>query len=110
MAQLCRIQYDLRYPDFFGIIVCSVFHRNEMDGSYHPDRRIIIYRWVVVFVTHCIKVSVMKTKECPSCAMEVDASSKVCPICQYEFAETKTSYKWIAILLVISMILLLLNT
>ena len=27
----------------------------------------------------------MKTKECPSCAMEVDINSKVCPICKYQF-------------------------
>lgn len=49
----------------------------------------------------------MNTKECPSCAMEVDASSTICPICQYEFAETKTSYKWIAIILAVIMLLYL---
>ncbi|WP_436515723.1 hypothetical protein [Ekhidna sp. To15] len=49
----------------------------------------------------------MKTKECPSCAMEVDAKSKECPICQYEFAETQTGYKWIAVILVIVMLLYL---
>ena len=26
-----------------------------------------------------------KQKECPSCAMDVDATSEVCPICGYEF-------------------------
>ena len=30
-------------------------------------------------------VDLVKTKECPSCAMEVDSSSKICPICQFEF-------------------------
>lgn len=49
----------------------------------------------------------MKTKECPSCAMEVDAKSKVCPICEYEFAEIRTSYKWVAVLLIIVMLLYL---
>lgn len=41
----------------------------------------------------------MKTKECPSCAMDVESKSKECPICGYEFAEIKTSYRWLAILL-----------
>lgn len=26
-----------------------------------------------------------KQKECPSCAMDVDATSEICPICGYEF-------------------------
>ncbi|HCX22285.1 MAG TPA: hypothetical protein DHN29_10240 [Cytophagales bacterium] len=43
----------------------------------------------------------MKKKECPSCAMEVDAKSKECPICGYEFAEYSTGYKWVAILLIL---------
>ncbi|MEP1031981.1 zinc ribbon domain-containing protein [Ekhidna sp.] len=51
----------------------------------------------------------MKTKECPSCAMEVAVKSKVCPICQYEFSEISTGYKWIAILLIIVMLLYLLT-
>ena len=33
--------------------------------------------------------------------MEVDAGNKVCPICGYEFADTPTGYKWIAVLLVL---------
>ena len=49
----------------------------------------------------------MKTKECPSCAMEIEAKAKVCPICQYEFAETAIGYKWIAILLIIVFLLYL---
>jgi RNA polymerase subunit RPABC4/transcription elongation factor Spt4 len=48
----------------------------------------------------------MKTKECPSCAMEVKANSKVCPVCQYEFAESGTPMKWIALLLAIIIFLL----
>lgn len=42
----------------------------------------------------------MKKKECPSCAMEIDANAKVCPICQYEFAEYSSGMKWVAILLI----------
>lgn len=47
----------------------------------------------------------MKTKECPSCAMEVDAKSKECPICGYEFAEFGSGVKWVAILLIVIFIL-----
>jgi hypothetical protein len=40
-------------------------------------------------------------KECPSCAMEIDADSKVCPICSYEFAESHPSpRRWLAIMLI----------
>lgn len=41
----------------------------------------------------------MKTKECPSCAMAVDAKSKVCPICKYQFAKQSTGLKWAALAL-----------
>ncbi|WP_111393088.1 MULTISPECIES: zinc ribbon domain-containing protein [Algoriphagus] len=43
----------------------------------------------------------MKTKECPSCAMEVDANAKVCPICQFEFPKRSSWITWMAIFLVI---------
>lgn len=51
----------------------------------------------------------MKKKECPSCAMEIDATSKVCPICGYEFpgAGKNTALKWMAVLLVILFLLYL---
>lgn len=49
----------------------------------------------------------MKTKECPSCAMEVDAGSKTCPVCQYEFAEIRSNYKWIAVFLIVVLLLYL---
>ena len=49
----------------------------------------------------------MRTKECPSCAMEVERKSKDCPICGYEFAEIAPSYKWIAIILIAVFILYL---
>ncbi len=43
----------------------------------------------------------MKKTECPSCAMEIDSVSKVCPVCGYEFPEQPAGYKWIAWILVI---------
>ncbi|MEJ0057792.1 MAG: hypothetical protein WDN75_20375 [Bacteroidota bacterium] len=43
----------------------------------------------------------MKTKECPSCAMEIDASSRNCPICNYEFPRTAIGLKLVALLLVL---------
>lgn len=47
----------------------------------------------------------MRKKECPSCAMEIDANSKVCPICSYEFATYSSGLKWVAILLIVVIIL-----
>ena len=43
----------------------------------------------------------MKTKECPSCAMQIDANSRVCPICKYQFAEQPSRLKWTALVLAI---------
>lgn len=34
-----------------------------------------------------------RTRECPSCALEVDADADVCPYCGYEFPKQPTSYK-----------------
>jgi RNA polymerase subunit RPABC4/transcription elongation factor Spt4 len=42
----------------------------------------------------------MKKKECPSCAMDIDTDSTICPICGFEFPTSKPLYKWIAIALV----------
>lgn len=47
----------------------------------------------------------MKKKECPSCAMEVDAKSKECPVCSYEFTDFSPGYKWVAILLILMFLL-----
>jgi len=48
----------------------------------------------------------MKKIECPSCAMEVDADSKVCPICSYEFTTGHPSgRRWLAIVLVLAFLL-----
>jgi len=49
----------------------------------------------------------MKTKECPSCAMEVDKKSKICPICNYEFAGRTGGIKWLALFLVLLFLLYL---
>ena len=42
----------------------------------------------------------MQIKECPSCAMEIDNRSKICPVCGYEFAYSRSMAGWVAILLV----------
>ncbi len=43
----------------------------------------------------------MKKKECPSCAMNIPADSKECPICGYGFTNTNPYLKWVALLLAI---------
>ena len=48
-----------------------------------------------------------KKKECPACAMEIDKESTQCPICGYEFSQTKFGYQWIAILLILLILLFL---
>ena len=47
----------------------------------------------------------MKTKECPSCAMEIDAKSKACPICNYQFPEQSGGLKWVALAIAILFLL-----
>ena len=49
-----------------------------------------------------------KTKECPSCAMDINSKAKFCPICEYHFPKRNPVYQWIAILLAILMLLLML--
>lgn len=51
----------------------------------------------------------MKKKECPGCAVDVDADSDVCPICGYEFPKQSPWLKagvWILIALMLFWILL----
>lgn len=51
----------------------------------------------------------MEKKECPGCAMEVDASAEICPICGYEFPRRRTSVQiaaWIMIALMLAWFLL----
>lgn len=50
----------------------------------------------------------MKKKECPSCAMEIDARDTICPICSYEFPRRSKPLQWVAILLIIVFLLLIL--
>ncbi len=47
----------------------------------------------------------MKTKECPSCAMEVDVKSKSCPICEYEFTSNSWRVRLVSLLLICILIL-----
>jgi ribosomal protein S27E len=46
----------------------------------------------------------MKKIECPSCAMEIAENSAQCPICGYEFAQSRGGsgwVKWVAVLLLL---------
>jgi RNA polymerase subunit RPABC4/transcription elongation factor Spt4 len=49
----------------------------------------------------------MKKKECPSCAMEVDAKATICPVCRYEFPVQNKIYLLVAIILLIVAVLYL---
>jgi RNA polymerase subunit RPABC4/transcription elongation factor Spt4 len=52
----------------------------------------------------------MKKKECPSCAMDVDARADQCPICGYEFTDKRNpNLKWVAIILAILFLLMALR-
>lgn len=42
----------------------------------------------------------MKTRECPSCAMEISNNKKECPICGYEFPSNPFWVKALALLLI----------
>jgi hypothetical protein len=43
----------------------------------------------------------MKKKECPACAMNIDETSSVCPVCGYEFPSKQRGLKTLAIALVL---------
>ena len=47
----------------------------------------------------------MKKKECPSCAMQIDADSKQCPVCNYEFPPSNRGLKWVALALALLFLL-----
>lgn len=49
-----------------------------------------------------------ETKECPSCALEVDASEEVCPYCSYEFPRQNPRLKYYVLLFVVLMTIWLL--
>lgn len=46
----------------------------------------------------------MEEKECPSCALQVDASADVCPYCDYEFPQRSTGVKTMAWLFALLML------
>jgi RNA polymerase subunit RPABC4/transcription elongation factor Spt4 len=47
-------------------------------------------------------IQLMKKKECPSCAMDIDENSRQCPICGYEFVQTNSGWiKWVALVLLL---------
>jgi len=48
----------------------------------------------------------MSKKECPSCAMKVDAKAEVCPVCAYEFPSSVKSSPLVAIILLLIFVLL----
>jgi uncharacterized protein (UPF0212 family) len=50
-------------------------------------------------------VAILKKKECPSCAMNIEAGSRECPICGYAFMEATPWIKYMAIFLLIVFLL-----
>jgi hypothetical protein len=51
----------------------------------------------------------MRKKECPSCAMEIDADVNECPVCGYEFPSSARGLKWAAIALAVLALLYFLS-
>lgn len=47
------------------------------------------------------------TRECPSCAIEIDDDADMCPYCGYDLPRQRTSVKWVALLMIILAILYL---
>lgn len=41
----------------------------------------------------------MKERECPSCAMTIDAEADVCPYCGYDLPKEKSSVKVVAVVM-----------
>jgi RNA polymerase subunit RPABC4/transcription elongation factor Spt4 len=82
-------------------------------GLAYPKRKPVTVR-IRTFNTFAVEFSgksaslLMQKKECPSCAMEIDQKSKVCPVCGYEFTDHRNSgLKWVALLLAILFLLYL---
>ncbi|GIV58604.1 MAG: zinc ribbon domain-containing protein [Bacteroidetes bacterium] len=42
-----------------------------------------------------------KQRECPSCALDVDAAAEVCPYCGYEFPVQKRGVTWAAVAMIL---------
>lgn len=51
----------------------------------------------------------MSKKECPSCAVEIDKTEDICPICGYEFPKQTSTLKWVACFMLILFIGILLK-
>ncbi|MCA6363534.1 MAG: hypothetical protein IM638_10885 [Bacteroidetes bacterium] len=49
----------------------------------------------------------MKTKECPSCAMEIPKNAEECPVCNFEFPVQPKSHTWIIWIVLIAFVLML---
>lgn len=49
-----------------------------------------------------------KTKECPGCAMDVDAKEDICPICEYDFPRQSKAAQIAVFFLIILMLFWLL--
>ena len=47
----------------------------------------------------------MKKRECPGCAMEVDAGAEVCPICGYEFPKQSKAVQVMAVIMIILLLI-----
>lgn len=45
-----------------------------------------------------------KTRECPSCALEIDANADVCPYCGYDLPRENQSWKIVAVIVAILLI------
>lgn len=51
----------------------------------------------------------MEKRECPGCAIEVDAGTEVCPICGYEFPKLsigKQIMVWLMMILLLAWLIL----
>jgi RNA polymerase subunit RPABC4/transcription elongation factor Spt4 len=51
----------------------------------------------------------METRECPGCAVEVDADAEKCPICGYEFPKQPIGVKimaWVMVILLLAWLVL----
>lgn len=46
----------------------------------------------------------MSKRECPACAVEIDADAEVCPICGYDFPKRSKGIQIMAWLMIILMI------
>jgi hypothetical protein len=50
----------------------------------------------------------MKKKECPACAMNIDGTADICPVCGYEFPSKQRGLKIMAIALALIFLFLVL--